>query len=181
MSITFNTIISKVRATELRHLTVMGLTMEDAEDVFQEASVALYDVMSSQRLAMRSTPEAYLHGICQNMAYKRMEELKKLASVVDDDKLDRLLALTEEETDAIPQIMEDESDVIDYRSLLAELLEALTPRDFSLIHGFYIEGKSLEVLATENGMASVEVARTTKCRIMSRLREQASQTLKKYY
>lgn len=95
MSKTFNQIISAVRDKEIQLLRGMGLTLEDAEDVFQEASVALYDVMSNQRLTMKSTPEAYLHGICHNMAFKRMEELKRMADLVDDGKLDRLLALTE--------------------------------------------------------------------------------------
>ncbi len=155
-----------------------GLCLEDAEDIFQEASVVLYDVLSSQRLTMKSTPEAYLHGICQKMAFKRMEELKKLANTIDDDKLDRLLALTEEPEDREFGIIEEDDDAIDYRSILLDLLEKLSTRDYSLIHGFYIEGKSFEVLATENNMASIEVARTTKCRIISRLREQAGLILK---
>lgn len=151
----------------------MGLLLEDAEDIFQEASVALYDVMSSQRLTMKSTPEAYLHGICHNMACKRIEELKRKADWVDDDKLDRLLALTD--------TIDDGQGCMDYRSILDILLERLSPRDFSIIHGFYIEGKSMEALAIENDLASVEVARTTKCRIMNRLREQATNLLRNYY
>lgn len=158
----------------------MGLSSEDAEDVFQDASVAFYDIMSSQRLIMRSAPEAYFHGICQNMAHKRLEELKKTSSYVDDDKLDRLLALTEEDDDAT-LIYEDNSSNVDYHSILADLLNRLSSRDYSLIHGFYIEGKSFEILADENNMASIEVARTTKCRIISRLREQANDMIKKYF
>ena len=178
MSKTFNIIISEARDREIQSLKGMGLTLEDAEDIFQEASVALYDVMSSQRLTMNSSPEAYLHGICHNMGYKRLMELQKKANLVDDDKLDRLLALTEEEDEPM---LEDGKDSIDYSSILSLLLEKLTQRDFSIIHGFYIEGKSMEALAIENDLASVEVARTTKCRIMNRLREQATHLLRNYY
>lgn len=178
---TFNTIIPEVRDKEIHLLTGMGLTLEDAEDVFQEASVALYDVMSSQRLTMKGTPEAYLHGICHNMAYKRMEELKRKIDSVDDDKLNRLLALTEEGEEETIGMVEDSENNVDYHTILSMLLEKLTPRDFSIIHGFYIEGKSLDTLALENELASVEVARTTKCRIMNRLREQAINLLKIYY
>ena len=110
MSNSFNQVIVKTRLTEIHHLEDMGLTLEDAEDIFQEASVVLYDVMSSQRLTMKSSPEAYLHGICQNMAYKRMEELKRLAGSVDDDKLNRLLALTDEYDDDRPDAIEEEDN-----------------------------------------------------------------------
>lgn len=178
---TFNTIITEVRDKEIHLLKGMGLTLEDAEDIFQEASVALYDVMSSQRLTMKGTPEAYLHGICHNMAYKRMEEHMKKADLVDDDKLNRLLALTEEGEEEALDIVDDSEDNVDYLSILSVLLEKLTPRDFSIIHGFYFEGKSMDTLAIENDLASVEVVRTTKCRIMNRLREQAINLLRNYY
>lgn len=178
MSNTFKNIIEKSRQREIRSLTGMGLTLEDAKDVFQEASVALYDVVNSQRLTMRSTPEAYLHGICYNMAHKRLDELRKTADLADDDKVDRLLSLTEE---AEETLYDDSEGTIDYQSILMELLERLSPRDYSIIHGFYIEGKSLEALSVENDLASMEVARTTKCRIMNRLRQQAEERLKKYF
>lgn len=182
MSNSFNQVIVKTRLTEIHHLETMGLSLEDAEDIFQEASVVLYDIMSSQRLTMKSTPEAYLHGICQNMAYKRMEELKKLAGSVDDDKLNRLLSLTDECDEDMPDaIAEEDDNQVDYESILLRLLNKLSARDYSLIHGFYIEGKSFEILAEENNLASVEVARTTKCRIISRLREQANDMIKKYF
>lgn len=181
MSKTFSTIISEVREKEIDSLIGMGLILEDAEDVFQEASVALYDVMSSQRLTMKSTPQAYLHGICHNMAYKRLSELSRKADLVDDKKLNRLLSLTEEGDESMPDVVDDGSDEIDYCSILALLLDKLTPRDFSIINGFYIEGKSMETLALENDLASVEVVRTTKCRILNRMREQASNLLRNYY
>ena len=181
MSKTFSTIISEVREKEIDSLIGMGLILEDAEDVFQEASVALYDVMSSQRLTMKSTPQAYLHGICHNMAYKRLAELSRKVDLVDDEKLNRLLSLTEEGDESMPDVVDDGSDEIDYYSILALLLDKLTPRDFSIINGFYIEGKSMETLALENDLASVEVVRTTKCRILNRMREQANNLLRNYY
>lgn len=180
MTKTCDTIISGARNKEIQWLRGLGLTLEDAEDVFQEASVSLYDVMSSKRLTMKGSPEAYLHGICHNMAYKRMEELRRKADLVDDDKLDRLLALTEEE-EPLQDAIDDDSCEIDYYSILSTLLERLTPRDFSIIHGYYIEGKTMEALAIENDLASAEVARTTKCRILNRMRVQATNLLSNYY
>lgn len=169
----FDTIISKSRSPEVQKLMTMGLGLQDAEDVFQDASVALYDVMSSQRLAVKGTWEAYLHGICQNMGYKKLEEIKRRAAMVDDDKLDRLLALTEDAEEPAVMATERDEEALDYGTILQQLLERLSPRDHALIYGFYIEGKSLNQIATEQAMANAEVARTTKCRIMSRLREQA--------
>lgn len=180
MSSVFSTLISNVRDKEISFLLTMGLTQEDAEDIFQEASVVLYDVMSSQRLTMKSTHEAYLHGICQNMAHKRLDEIKRKASYVDEEKLDRLLFLTDDEMSS-DEIAGDDNEGIDYLAILIELLEKLSARDYSIIHGFYIEGKSLTALANENNMASVEVARTTKSRILSKLKEQATQLINKYY
>lgn len=169
----FNTIISKSRSQEVHELMAMGLGLQDAEDVFQDASVALYDVMSRQRLALTGTWEAYLHGICRNMGYKKLEEIKRRAAMVDDDKLERLLALTEDNEVPAAMLSERDEETLDYDAILQQLLMRLSPRDHALIYGFYIEGKSLNQIATEQAMANVEVARTTKCRIMSRLREQA--------
>lgn len=175
----FKTIIESARDAEITSLRRMGLGLEDAEDVFQEASMALYVQLREQRLLIRSNPEGYLHGICRHLALKRMDELSRRRDYIDEDKLDRLLELTAEDDDETLISEEEPND--DYASILCRLLSEMTPRDRSLIKGFYLEGKSMQLLAEELQLATVEVVRTTKCRILNRMRERAMVLINEYY
>lgn len=180
MNNTLQTVIQTQRTHELRQLVQMGLCHEDAEDVYQDAAIVLLQAMSEQRLTIRVGAEAYLHGVCHKLALKRLEELRRRYEAVDDERLDRLLELTEEAEEA-PDAMLDDEEAVDYMQLLQRVLQTLPERDFALLRGFYLEGKSMEQLATEHEMASVEVARTTKCRIIGRLRERARQMINELF
>jgi len=175
----FRTIIEAARDTEIASMRRMGLGQEDAEDVFQDAAMALYEQLREQRLLIKGNPEGYLHGICRHLALKRMDELSRSRDYIDEDKLDRLLELTADEEDETLAIEEKQED--SYVRVLSRVLSELTQRDLSLIKGFYLEGKSMQQLAEELQLATVEVARTTKCRILSRMRERALVLINEYY
>ena len=175
----FKTIIETARVAEIASMRRMGLGLEDAEDVFQEAAMAFYEKLSEQRLLIKGNPEGYLHGICRHLALKRIEELGRRRDYIDEDKLDRLLELTAEEDDET--LITEEGPNDEYASILCRLLSEMTPRDRSLIKGFYLEGKSMQQLAEELQLATVEVARTTKCRILNRMRERAMVLINEYY
>lgn len=184
----FQKIIDTARDAEIASMRRMGLGLEDAEDVFQESAVAFYEQLREQRLRIKGNPEGYLHGICRHLAVKRIEELSRRRDYIDEDKLDRLLELTadaEGETLAVEEIPlardSREQPEDGYGSVLNRVLSELTQRDRALITGFYLEGKSMQQLAEELHLATVEVARTTKCRILSRMRERALVLINEYY
>lgn len=175
----FRTILDTARDAEIASMRRMGLSQEDAEDVFQDAAMAFYEQLREQRLLIKGNPEGYLHGICRHLALKRMDELSRRRDYIDEDKLDRLLELTADEEDETLAIEEKQED--SYVRVLSRVLSELTQRDLSLIKGFYIEGKSMQQLAEELQLATVEVARTTKCRILSRMRERALVLINEYF
>ena len=108
-----------------------------------------------------------------------MEELCRRRDYIDEDKLDRLLELTADDEDETLAFEDQPED--GYGLVLSRVLSELTLRDRSLIKGFYLEGKSMQLLAEELQLATVEVARTTKCRILSRMRERALVLINEYY
>ena len=175
----FRTIIEATRDTEIVSMRRMGLGLEDAEDVFQDAAMAFYEQLREQRLLIKGNPEGYLHGICRHLALKRMYELSRRHDYIDEDKLDRLLELTAHDEDETLVAEEDAED--GYTSVLSRVLSEMTQRDRTMIKGFYLEGKSMQQLAEELQLATVEVARTTKCRILSRMRERALVLINEYF
>ena len=156
----------------------MGLRLEDAEDVFQDAALAFYEQLQDIKPTILSNPEGYLHGICRHLALKRIDELNRKRDYIDEDKLDRLLELTADDEDGI-LIAEEPDD--GYVQIVRRLLSEMTQRDRSLISGFYLEGKSMKHLAEELQLATVEAVRTTKCRILSRMRDRALVLINEYY
>lgn len=170
----FDTLIEQQRMPEIASLVQLGLMLEDAEDVFQEASLALYNTLSEQSLELQSTPEAYLHGICRNLGHKKLEERKRTLNNIDEDRLDRLLELTQEP-------VEEEPSEWNYLSVLNRLLGELNPRDYGIIWDFYIEGMNMSQVAQIHSLANEEVARTTKSRIISKMRERALVMINGYF
>ena len=175
----FRTVIDTVRDAEIASMRRMGLGLEDAEDVFQDAAMAFYEQLREQRLLIKGNPEGYLHGICRHLALKRIDELSQRHDYIDEDKLDRLLELTADEE--VETLATEEEAIDGYTCVLSRVLSEMTQRDRTLIKGFYIEGKSMQQLAEELQLATVEVARTTKCRILSRMRERALVLINEYF
>lgn len=158
-----------------------GLSQEDCKDVFQESFIILYRNISEGKLEeLNSSLSTYFTSICRNKAMEMLRGIAKM-SVVDDetslslidgefkeDKLNRLIALDDNELENEKQDMID-SIVNDLPSPCNELL-----------WGYYRDELSLKTLAQMYNY-SVGSIKVVKHRCTEKFRARYQNLVKKLF
>ncbi|MDW3193958.1 MAG: sigma-70 family RNA polymerase sigma factor [Cytophagales bacterium] len=126
-----------------------GGNSEDAEDIFQEGLVALYEAVLDNRFRNESSVETYLFAICKNRWLKRWNKIKKW----DDNQ-----SPTEEASE--PNYDQDK---------LMTLLEHLNNSCKKLLLAFYYYNQSMAEIKALFSLKSEQVAKNKKRNCMKHL------------
>lgn len=147
---------------------------DDCEELTQQAMLELFEkVHSGKGLILTCNLTTYVNGIVKNLAksHARMHAVL-LMSLPDQDN--------EEDLDPIDNAMIQESikrwlnDDCNGQQLQEEvrrLVENMTEPCRSILWAFYWEGKSMTEIASENGYAGKDVAKSQKSRCMTKVKE----------
>ncbi|MGY3795864.1 RNA polymerase sigma factor [uncultured Aquimarina sp.] len=128
--------ISYIQGYILRH----SGTMQDVEDIFQDALVVLYQKIKSGTFEIRVPLTTYFYGICKNTWRTRLR--KKHQIVFDETMID-----TKKETiDAITSSIENDEREHLYRKHFQKL--STSNRSLMLL---YFEGKSVNEISKITG------------------------------
>lgn len=135
----------------------------DADDVFQEALLVVYEKSKSIEFCLTCKLSTYLFAICKRMWLRRIEK-------------DKRVNLKEEwEDNYIPDSSEDDLEVFlekeEQFSQLSLALDKLGEPCSSLLKGFYMEDKSMQDLASIFNYTNSENAKTQKYKCLNRLRK----------
>lgn len=79
------------------HILIQGGSIEDAEDVFQDALVALYLKLRSNKVFIQASVSTYFHAICKIMWLRHIRKERKwiVPDIFIDDHQDKALIITE--------------------------------------------------------------------------------------
>ena len=140
-----------------RYIDRRGGSTQDAQDVFQDALVVLYEQATSGTLVLTASASTYLLSISRNLWH---QELRRRARLPYESLPDELNATTAEEPDSLT---EPALAVRDYVEQLGEKCK-------SLLLGFYYFQQPLTQLAASHGYRSVRSATVQKFKCLERLR-----------
>ena len=126
-----------------------GGNAEDAEDVFQEGLVVLYESVLEDRFRNESSVETYLFAICKNRWLKRWNKQKK--------------------QDNHPIHMEEDSEPTYDHNKLMTLLEELNHSCKKLLLAFYYYNQPMADIKSMFGLKSDQVAKNKKRNCMKQL------------
>ncbi len=158
------------------HRQVYGMTLKfvnkykgadaDAEDVFQDALVALYKMARQGRLDPGTNVEAYLFAICKNLWFK---QLRKRQETVD----------LSNEVGAMPEL-----DSLPLYSMLAheqqnafaKLLKRFGEDCQKVLVSYYYDRLRMTKIAEMMGYANEQVAKNKKADCMKRLKNFLAET-----
>ncbi|PSR53064.1 RNA polymerase subunit sigma-70 [Adhaeribacter arboris] len=131
---------------------------EEAEDLYQEGVIILYEQVKKGNFSMNSSLKTYLYAICRN---KWLSKLKKQVPITD----------VEEQLQQIP--MEEPAMDTPYveEAALKQAIESLGEPCRSVIVGFYYHKLSLEQLAADLNYSNANVAKQQKFRCVERLKK----------
>ncbi|MBF9223487.1 RNA polymerase sigma factor [Hymenobacter ruricola] len=141
-----------------RHVSRHGGSAEDAQDIFHDALVILYEHAVGETLALTAAPGTYLVSIARNLwRHEQRRRARLPQDALPDDP--GLLA-----AEAAPAPEETGFAVLDY-------VERLGAKCKSVLLAFYYFQQPLTQIAEANGYRSVRSATVQKFKCLERLRQ----------
>jgi len=137
----------------------------DAEDVFQEALVVIYEKSKSPEFCLTCKLSTYLFAISKRLWFKKMEKSAPYLSLQDEgDDDDSKLGVYEED---LSGHMEKEAQF----AQLGKSLDQLGEPCRSLLQAFYVDGKNMQEIARQFHYTNPENAKTQKYKCLNRLKK----------
>jgi RNA polymerase sigma factor (sigma-70 family) len=140
-----------------RHVCRRGGSAQDAQDVFHDALVLLYEQAVGGTLVLTAAPSTYLVGIARNLWRHEQRRRARLPHEALPDHLDQLPAEAAEAAD--PAVA-----VLDYVEQLGEKCKRM-------LLAFYYFQQPLTQITTTLGYGSVRSATVQKFKCLERLRQ----------
>jgi len=175
----FNQFLSECREKTFAyiHRRFGSLNDDECKDVFQEASVALYEnIVNGNYVIGNATLYTYFLSIVNNQTLKALKRMNKSVAldtittmkVTEDnpyqpDRVDELLNLSYEGED---EVMRGR-----LQDVVQEIMRNLSEKCQALLWGHYGNDMAWDVLADMNGLANANVAKSTANRCRNQFRE----------
>lgn len=134
-----------------------GGSAQDAQDVFQDALLVLYEKTVAETLVLTAAPGTYLVAVSGNLWRRELQRRRQHPAA----------ELTEAHHDELPAEAEPGAEAA--RSVL-DYVEQLGERCRSMLIGFYYHRQPLAQLAAAHGYGSVRSATVQKFKCLERLR-----------
>lgn len=133
---------------------------DEARDIFQEAMIALYQKAKSDSFVLTSQIKTYVYSICRRLWLKRLQQLGKTSNGIENF-----------ESIAV----EDDLEIHERRNaelgIMDRALNSLGEPCKSLLEAFYIEKKSMDVIALQFGYTNADNAKNQKYKCLMRLKK----------
>lgn len=133
---------------------------QDAEDVFQDALIILFNKMNSDSFKLTSSLDTYLFGISKNLWYDQLRRKSKYAGGVD------MKWMIESEA-SYQETMEEDKKI----QLAIEAVSALGSRCKDLLTLFYFKKWSMNDIAKKLEFSSEQIAKNQKYRCIEKAKE----------
>jgi RNA polymerase sigma factor (sigma-70 family) len=143
-----------------------GGTEADADDVYQEAIVVLYEKAQHEEFRLTCKIGTYLFAISKNLWYKKIQNAQKQPGLLPenagaDERFDRAY---EDDLNA-----HNEREV--HYEQLSTALDQVGEPCRSLLKAFYQQDKSMQEIAADFGYTNPDNAKTQKYKCLNRLRK----------
>jgi RNA polymerase sigma factor (sigma-70 family) len=136
----------------------------DAEDVFQEALVVLFEKAKSPEFCLTCKLSTYLFAISKRLWFKKVEKTANYYTLNTDEEEDGDFAAYD---DDLQVFVEKEQQYDRLTKALSQLGEPCS----SLLKAFYEERKNMQEIAAAFQYTNAENAKTQKYKCLTRLRK----------
>lgn len=161
-----------------------SLGKEDCEDVFQEASIILYQDVGKGKLDnLTSSLYTYFIGICRNKAYEQLRANGKaqLPSIdeLSGEENEHHYNMVLNKADKILNLIDtNEKADIERNGIVQDMVSRLPSPCNEILWSYYRDGLSMKAIAQMFKYASEGVAKVKKHRCQERFRERYEDILK---
>ena len=131
----------------------------DAEDIFQDSLIALYNKIIDGKLILSASMQTYIYSIAKNLW------LKKLRNKYRNLELKEVHESVPLENHFFDELIRDERNEI-----IADILEGMGSKCKKILRLFYFERMSMKEIMVSMGWQSVQVAKNKKSACMKKLK-----------
>lgn len=139
----------------------------DAEDIFQEALVVLYEKAQQAEFCLTCKLSTYLFAVSKRLWYKKLNDNGTKVSLSDTDKEEELNYGSTQYDEDLEEHREKEEQFLQLEQSLKELGTPCA----ELIKAFYIDKKSMLEIASTFNYTNAENAKTQKYKCLNRLKK----------
>lgn len=134
-------------------------TLEDAEDIFQDAVLVLYEKLYSEDFQVYTCIGNYIQGIAKNIWYKKLQQKKLL--IENPEKY------YQEHQQEINEAIENERE---YWNKLEDYLTKISAHCQKLIFDLFIQHKKIEEIQQEYGYTTRHNAQNQKHKCVEQIK-----------
>lgn len=133
---------------------------EEAKDVFQDAMIVMFKNSRKDNFELTCNIKTYLYSIIRNLWLKQLQHKNKRINIIDYEKYVQIT------TDDI-SVKKDET----LFDTMYNSMQKLGENCQKILHLFYFEKKSMEVIAQELEYTNAENAKTQKYKCLQQLKK----------
>ena len=134
-------------------------TVQDAEDVLQEALIAFFKFVRTHKNPQSLNAEAYVFTICKNKWYRKLKSTPQNLDL--SEQFEKLPA----------EDINIKSTLNDEKAYLMRILEGRLPKGcYQMLVYFYYEGRKMKEIARLLSLGSEQVAKNKKSKCMKELK-----------
>ncbi len=137
-------------------------TSEEAQDIFQEGVMVLYDKITQDDFALSSKLSTFLYAVCKRLWLKSLNKKGHNLRMNDNEELE-----IPDVDDEIQQHMELEQQF----DKMDTALEALGEPCSTILKEFYIHNKSMQEICNKLGYTNADNAKNQKYKCLQRLKK----------
>jgi RNA polymerase sigma-70 factor (ECF subfamily) len=157
------------------------LTLFDAENLYQEAFLAIYENLQEGRIRENTSWGSYIMTIGLNLANKEMRQLGRTDSIDGDDDDDNSTSYATRSAESILTTLPEEETPLyqdqQAQSLLGEELAHTPEPCSSIIRLYYYEKLSMDEIAHEMNYRNSNTVKTIKSQCMKDLIKRVKNSL----
>ncbi|MFT3822456.1 MAG: sigma-70 family RNA polymerase sigma factor [Chitinophagaceae bacterium] len=136
-------------------------TQDDAQDIFQEAMIVLYEKAKSGTFELNCQLKTYIYSVCRRLWLKRLQQQQKFFPELNG------LA----DTVPVEEDVEGHSQLNMELHLMEKAMQHLGEPCRSLLEAFYLQKRKMTDIASHFGYTNADNAKNQKYKCLARLKK----------
>ena len=158
---------------------------DDLDDIFQEASVALFlNLRDGKLTTLTSSLGTYFMKVCINQTLKFLGKKSKVLPLIDENRITNNNTVRDDKLDQLYGICmdtEEEDRKVRMEILINNIIASMTHTCKNILHGYYWNDFSTSTIADMFSFSSADSVKTQKYKCMNKFRDKYNELKNKIY
>ena len=158
---------------------------DDLDDIFQEASVALFlNLRDGKLTTLTSSLGTYFMKVCINQTLKFLGKKSKVLPLIDENRITNNNTVRDDKLDQLYGICmdtEEEDRKVRMEILINNIIASMTDTCKNILHGYYWNDFSTSTIADMFSFSSADSVKTQKYKCMNKFRDKYNELKNKIY